>query len=135
MEKSLLMHIGTKVRKLRELKGYSQEYVASQLNMVQTNYSKIERCETKGLLVERLVEIAKVLEVDPATILNFDDKQVLNNTSNNQGGGYSGNIMYVKESFERERTQYEARIQELKEESTFLKEEIAFLRETLKNKK
>ena len=71
MEKSLLMHVGIKIRKLRELKGYSQEYVASQLGMVQTNYSKIERGETKDMTVKRLEEIAKVLEVTPATILNI----------------------------------------------------------------
>ena len=127
MEKSLLMHIGTKVRKLRELKGYSQEYVATQLKMVQTNYSKIERGETKDMTVTRLEEIAKVLEVDPGTILNFDDKQVLNNTSNHQEGGYSGNIMYVKESFERERQQYQAQIKHLEEE-------VAFLRKMLEGK-
>ena len=121
------MHIGTKVRKLRELKGYSQEYVATQLKMVQTNYSKIERGETKDMTVTRLEEIAKVLEVDPGTILNFDDKQVLNNTSNHQEGGYSGNIMYVKESFERERQQYQAQIKHLEEE-------VAFLRKMLEGK-
>ena len=110
MEKLLLMRIGTKIQKLREFKGYSQTNMAEELGMTQANYSKIERGEAKHLTVERLEGIAKVLEIDPATILNFDDKQVLNNTSNNQGGGYSGNIMYVKESFERERTQYEARI-------------------------
>ena len=118
----MLMHIGTKIRKLRELKGYSQEYVASQLGMVQTNYSKIERGETKDMTVKRLEEIAKVLEVTPATILNFDEKQVLNNTSHHQEGGYSGNIMYIKESFDRERQQYEARLKHQDEEIAFLRE-------------
>ena len=99
MEKSLLMHIGTKIRKLRELKGYSQEYVASQLSMVQTNYSKIERGETKDMTVKRLEEIAKVLEVTPATILNFDEKQVFNSTFNNQSGNLGDNICIDEELF------------------------------------
>ncbi len=122
MEKSLLMHIGTKIRKLRELKGFSQEYVASQLGMVQTNYSKIERGETKDMTVKRLEEIAKVLEVTPATILNFDEKQVFNSTFNNQSGSYGGNIMYIQESFNREREQYEARLKDKDEEIAFLRE-------------
>ena len=134
MEKSLLMEIGTKVRKLRELKGYSQEYVAAQLNMVQTNYSKVERGETKDMTVKRLEEIAKVLEVDPGTILNFDDKQVFDSTFNNQSGNQGDNIVWIKNSFEKVKEQYEARIKELKEESVFLKEEVAFLREMCKNK-
>ena len=122
MEKSLLMHVGIKIRKLRELKGYSQEYVASQLGMVQTNYSKIERGETKDMTVKRLEEIAKVLEVDPSSILNFDEKQVFNSTFNNQSGNQGDNIVWMNNSFERERQQYESRIKELKEEIAFLRE-------------
>ena len=116
------MHIGTKIRKLRELKGYSQEYVASQLGMVQTNYSKIERGETKEMTVKRLEEIAKVLEVDPATILNFDEKQVFNSTFNNQSGNLGDNIVLMKTSFDREREQYEARLKHQDEEIAFLRE-------------
>ena len=122
MEKALLMHIGTRVRKLREMKGYSQDYVASQLGMTQTNYSKIERGETKDMTVTRLEEIAKVLEVPPSVILSFDEKQVFTSTFNNQGGSYGGNIMYIQESFNREREQYEARLKDKDEEIAFLRE-------------
>ena len=122
MENLLLMHIGTKIRKLRELKGYSQECVASQLDMVQTNYSKIERGETKDMTVKRLEEIAKVLEVAPATILNFDEKQVFNSTFNNQSGNQGDNIVWMKNSFDRERQQYEARLKDKDEEIAFLRE-------------
>ncbi len=127
MENSLLMHIGDKVRKIREMKGYSQEWVASQLNMVQTNYSKIERGETKDMTVKRLAEIAKVLEVDAAAILNFDEKQVFNSTFNNQSGNQGDNIVLMKNTFEQMKEQYEARIRELKEE-------VAFLRDMCKGK-
>ena len=127
MEKMLLMHVGEKIRKFRELRGYSQEYVASQLGMVQTNYSKIERGEAPNLTVNRLEDIAKVLEVDAGSILSFDEKQVFNSTFNNQSGSYGGNIMYIQESFNREREQYEARIKHKDEE-------IAFLRERWKDK-
>lgn len=122
MEKSLLMHVGIRIRKLRELKGYSQEYVASQLGMAQTNYSKIERGETKDMTVKRLEEIAKVLEVEPAIILNFDEKQVFNSTFNNQSGNLGDNIVLMKTSFDREREQYEARLKHLEEEIVFLRE-------------
>ena len=135
MEKNLLMHVSAKIRKIRELRGYSQEYMASQLQMSQTNYSKIEKGDTKEMTVERLEKIAKVLEVEPASILSFDEKQVFNSTFNNHAGNHGGNIMFMKDSIEQMKEQYEARIKELKEESTFLKEEVAFLREMLKNKK
>ncbi|WKN40732.1 helix-turn-helix domain-containing protein [Tunicatimonas pelagia] len=124
MEKTLLMHVSEKIRKIREVKGFSQDYMASQLNMTQTNYSKIERGDTKEMTVDRLEKIAKVLEVAPGDILNFDENQVFNSTFNNHGG----NIMIMKDSFEQMKAQYEARIKELKEE-------VAFLREMCKGKK
>lgn len=33
---------GTKLRMIRQIKGYKQDYVAEQLGMSQTNYSNIE---------------------------------------------------------------------------------------------
>ena len=128
MEKTLLMHVSEKIRKIREVKGFSQDYVASQLNMTQTNYSKIERGDTKEMTVDRLEKIAKVLEVAPGDILNFDEKQVFNSTFNNHSGNLGDNIVMMKTSFERERKQYETQIKHLEEE-------ITFLREMCKNKK
>ena len=127
MEKVLLMHIGDKIRKLRELRGYSQTNMADELGMVQTNYSKIERGEAKNLTVGQLEKIARVLEVHAATILSFDDKQIFNSTFNNQSGNQGDNIVWIKNSFEKAKEQYEARIKDKDEE-------IAFLREMLKSK-
>ena len=70
METTLLMHVSEKIRKIRELKGYSQDYVAAKLKMSQTNYSKIEKGDTKEMTVERLEKIANALEVEPGSILS-----------------------------------------------------------------
>ena len=43
MEKKL----GQKIRMVRELKGFSQEYMAHALGLSQRGYSKLERDETK----------------------------------------------------------------------------------------
>lgn len=37
------MNIGSKIRKIREIKGYSQENMAIDLDMSVTGYGKIER--------------------------------------------------------------------------------------------
>ena len=37
--------------------------------------------------IQRLAELAKILEVSVAKILEFDAKQVFNNSPNNQHGG------------------------------------------------
>ncbi|MDR0802540.1 MAG: helix-turn-helix domain-containing protein, partial [Fluviicola sp.] len=36
------MHVGQKIKKLRELKNFTQEYMANRLEMTQPSYSKIE---------------------------------------------------------------------------------------------
>jgi len=79
------MKVGQKVKKLRELKNYTQEYMAAQLEMSVGNYSKIERDEIP-LTLERLQKISEVLSVNYLDLLNFDEKQVFNfiNQSNSQ---------------------------------------------------
>lgn len=52
--------IGNTIRKLREAKGYSQEYVAIELGLTQPTYAKIEK-EGDKISVGRLIKIAKIL--------------------------------------------------------------------------
>ncbi|MBS1487611.1 MAG: helix-turn-helix transcriptional regulator [Bacteroidetes bacterium] len=105
--------IGQKIRKLRELRGYSQEYVASKLDMSQNNYSRIELDQVKVNL-DRLKDISLVLEIDPIDILNFDERYIFNSVSNNQNGGeVTNNSGIFKE----------------KNISQHLKDEIDYLRE------
>lgn len=66
-------NIGQKIRKLRELRNYTQEYMAINLNITQTAYCKIEKEESR-LTLERLKAISEVLELDPIQILTFDEK-------------------------------------------------------------
>jgi transcriptional regulator with XRE-family HTH domain len=68
--------IGNKIRTLRELKEYSQEYVASKLEIAQNTYSKIETNQTK-LTIDTLEKIAEILEVSINDILS-DESVVLN---------------------------------------------------------
>ncbi len=76
------MKVGEKLRKIREIKGISQEYLATQLNIQPQAYGKIERGETK-LDFDRLEIIAKLMKVDPLDIVNFDENNIFNNTFNN----------------------------------------------------
>ena len=84
------MKAGQKIRKIRDLKGFSQEYMALRLNMSQTNYSKIESDEVK-LIVDRLMEIGDIFGMDPLDILSFDKELIFNN--HDQKGGQAGNII------------------------------------------
>lgn len=104
--------IGEKIRKIREIKGYSQDYVATQLKMSQNNYSRIELDQNK-INLDRLQEIATILEIDPMDILNFDERNVFNSTSHNQTGGETKSGIFNSDSI----------IKELKEDISYLRDE------------
>ena len=77
------MKIGDKIKKLRELKNYTQQYMAEEMDLSLSGYGKIERNET-DISISRLEKIAKILNTDVSSILNFDDKHIFNITDNKQ---------------------------------------------------
>lgn len=110
-----MKEIGEKIRKIRELKGYSQDYMSQQLNISQRAYSKLEREEIK-LDWQRINDISKVLEIDPVELISFDDSLIFNNCTQ------SGKSNTINNNFPDElRNQYELRISEMKEEVVYLR--------------
>ncbi len=83
------MNTGLKIRNLREKKGFSQEYMALQLGISQRTYGRYENGESK-IDVESVGKIAKVLEVDPYELIDFDRQSIFNN--HDQKGGNATNI-------------------------------------------
>ncbi|GAA3981503.1 helix-turn-helix domain-containing protein [Mucilaginibacter dorajii] len=63
--------IAANIRNTREQLNYTQEYLAAKLNISQNAYSKIELGYTK-ITVERLFQIAAILEVDIHEIINTE---------------------------------------------------------------
>ena len=90
------MKIGEKLRKIREMKGISQDYLATQMDISPQAYGKIEREETK-LDFDRLEIIAKLMNVDPLDIVNFDESHVFNNTFNNHASHQKNFILHNNE--------------------------------------
>ena len=74
-------NIGETLRKIRELKGYSQEYIASALEISQRNYSRIEKNEV-DINLGKLFKISKILEVTPQQIMGFDEQFIFSNCTN-----------------------------------------------------
>ena len=62
---------GHVIKKYREMRNYSQKYVATQMGMSQNAYSKIENNIT-GLTVQHVKELSKILEVPITDLLNDD---------------------------------------------------------------
>jgi len=79
-------NIGINIRKLREKKGFSQEFIAEKLGINQSTYGKLER-DMSNITLDRLYKIADVLEEDVTALLDIGKKNIFNNQTN-QGNGY-----------------------------------------------
>lgn len=71
------MRIGDKIKKLRELKGLSQENVAEELNMSATGYGRIERNEV-DVTLDKLDKLSQILGMKVEDIITFDEKMIFN---------------------------------------------------------
>ena len=111
------MKIGEKVRKLRELRDFSQEYMATQLGMTQQNYSAIENDPNEDVSVRRLKKIAQILDIQFNDLLNFDEKNIFNNYSQAEQFGIINN-----QYFEAERKLFQQQIEQYKAEVAYLRE-------------
>ena len=89
------MNIGDNIRKIRELKGYSQEYMAMELGISQPSYARIENGMTVPK-IDRLQRIANILNVELSVL--FDTTNYFNiifNAEANQSGYINNQIISV----------------------------------------
>lgn len=108
-------NIGDKIRKVRELKGLTQDFMAGKLEMSQRAYSKIENNDIK-LDWGRIEDISKILEIEPTDLVSFDDSLVFNNCTQ------SGKFQVFNNNFPEElKKSYEDRIEHLGKEVLFLR--------------
>jgi transcriptional regulator with XRE-family HTH domain len=113
------MNIGNNIRRLREKRNYSQEYVAQMLQVSQSTYSKIEMGRVR-IDIDRLMKLASLLDVSPESLLdskgleNKPDLKVFNIQLDTQ----------LKLS-DTERASYDKRVKDLEEYIKKLKHIIA----------
>ena len=118
-----------KIKKLREMRNFTQEYMADCLQLTQRSYSSIENGKTQ-LTIERLKEIAEILKVGIAEILDLDNQNVYNNNFNNHGSENKGNLVFKQDSLDEVKILYERIIASKDNEILSLKESINSLRES-----
>jgi transcriptional regulator with XRE-family HTH domain len=118
MPVSMIEHPEKKLKQLRELKNYTQEYMATQLGLSTRAYSKIEAGETQ-LTINRLNEISRVLGIEPMEILGFDHNNIFNNCTQEGDNSTMGTSTYFAPDKLME--QYEQRIKHLESEIIFLR--------------
>lgn len=81
-----IKQISYNIKKFRELKNFTREFIATELDMSVSGYSKIERGEI-DLTISKLQKIADILNVSPSEILNFDVTNIFNIANNQQVQG------------------------------------------------
>ncbi len=116
-----MVKIGPKIKQIRELRNYTQEYVAEKLGMSSAGYSRIERNQV-DVNYEKLNKLASIFEVDVSELIKFDDKAIFNFQSQTITNG----VYYQMQGNEKQL--YEALIEQLKSENMYLKAEIERLR-------
>jgi transcriptional regulator with XRE-family HTH domain len=114
------MNVGEKIKKLRELKNFTQQHMAQELNLSLSGYGKIERNET-DISISKLEKISAILGVDINTILSFDEKHIFNFNNNQTANGI------VQNQYTTQTELIEKLIEQYKNENSYLKELVKTL--------
>jgi len=117
--------IGRTIRQHREIKGYSQEYMADLLGINQSSYSKIENDSTK-ITVDRLFDIAHHLEVDVTQLMGLG-RQTVFNKKNNQSAN-ANSFEHVENVYQESKEVFQKFVSTLEKKIEHLEEEIVFLK-------
>lgn len=64
------------IRKIREFRDYTQDYIAAKLGISQNAYSKIELGYSK-LTLERVFQIAAILEVEVVSLISQNQSDIV----------------------------------------------------------
>lgn len=117
-----MINLGENIKKLRELKNFTQQYLADELGLSLSGYGKIERNQTE-LSITRLYKICEVLEVDLQTLLSFDGKELFKSSA---GRAAIANQVCVIPSAPDRQSEL---IEKYKEENLYLKQLVQSLLE------
>ena len=105
----------SKIKEYRKKKGFSYENMAHELNTSAAAYRKIELNQTK-LTVERLVQIAQILEAKIEDLLDLKANSEFNQTNNENATCYQQQIENYfqenKEKSEKIEQLYESRLKD-----------------------
>ncbi len=117
-QNKICVQIGNKIKKIRELKNLNQKYLADELSLSQSAYSKIEIGESE-ITYSRLEKIASVFDMKPEDIILFSENMLFNTSKKPNSLNDLSNVTYSQTEVLIK--SYEDQIQSLKEEVSFLK--------------
>ncbi|MEZ4931417.1 MAG: helix-turn-helix transcriptional regulator [Saprospiraceae bacterium] len=134
MTKEEQIRIAHNIKKMREVRGYDQQYMADQLGIKQNTYSRIEKGES-ALTEERIEQLAKALQTTTEAIRSSDvEKMVFSFNHHNQQGNTFGYVnIYnaadeIVKAFNAFTQPINEELKQMKEEMKSLKKEVVSLR-------
>ncbi len=116
-----MLTTGLRIKKLRELRGYNQVYMAKKLGISQEQYSYLETRQ-KSIPGEQLKSIAALLAVKEDYLKTFDPQNIIENAGNEKSQGYVNIQNLIIESHENERKLFVELIARLNEELAELRQ-------------
>jgi len=114
---NLQTQITTKIKRLRQQKGFSQLQMANLLNIEETAYSRLEKGKTYTW-AKYLEELLKIFEISPDKFFEDISSNVVINNNNCATGGYT----IIENLHTENREVYEKLIVAKDEEIAFYKE-------------
>ncbi|HAO06400.1 MULTISPECIES: helix-turn-helix domain-containing protein [Chryseobacterium] len=117
------IQIGSKIRRLRETKGFSQEEMAERLQISRSAYSRIEMGETNSW-VNHIEKLCENLDIKPEDFFINSENNINTNQDNAsavQSNPHHDTHITINQLSEKVIEMYEERIRELKEQVEFWK--------------
>jgi transcriptional regulator with XRE-family HTH domain len=105
--------IGQRIKKLREEKGITQETMAHQLDVTQSNYGRLEK-DDRRLNVVKLLKIVRILNVN----ISYLFSEIMSEIQEDDQPGFTNANKEV----------YDILVESLRSEIQHLKDEVSFLR-------
>ena len=112
------LKIGHKIKKLRELRNFTQSHMAEELGLSQSAYSKLELGESE-ITYNKLERVSEVLGMKPEEVISFNESMVFNVMHNLNGN--NGFVINNNQLNDSEKLLYEEQIALLKEELSYVK--------------
>ncbi len=113
--------IGSKIKRIREMRGKTQEEIAEELNLTTQAYGRMERGET-SISAERLGKIAEKLGVNTDEIMRYDENKYVISGNSNNGEANENGVQFNLNIYESD-----IAVEALKETITNQQEQIKFL--------
>ena len=111
------MTLGTKIRKVRDLKGRKQEYIAAKVGIPQGVISEIENDKIDPHY-SIVLKIADALEVEIGQLVGFDEQKMFFNITDNKDQSNNG---YIVQTSKNEKELYDKIITQQQNEIGYLR--------------